>query len=508
MKVLKFLQNFVLLLCISNYSCSQNQKTKDMKTRSPAVAGQFYSAGKSELSRDVESLFSRGVDKKVKNTRAIITPHAGYVFSGEVAASAFNQIDLDRQYDNVFVITSSHRYRFNGASVYIDGNYRTPMGVVEVNYELGKELIEKHSNIFSGDANPHLDEHSLEVQLPFLQHLLKENLQIVPVIIGSQNTEEIKQIANALSPYFTQNNLFVISTDFSHYPNYEKANEVDSLTGKAILSNSPARLLKQLEENQKKNISDLSTSLCGWTSVLTLMYITANNDNYKYHKIQYKNSGDAGAGDKSRVVGYMAIAVTTKNCEIENPKSQKTGFILTEDDEKHLLNIVRQTVEEYTRTKKIPDIDPSGFGDALLKPCGAFVSIYKDGKLRGCIGNFTPSGPLWEITRDMALASATQDTRFKPASRDELPMLKYEISVLTPLRKIESIEEFELGKHGIYMTQGNRSGTFLPHVAEKTNWTAEEFLGHCARDKADIGWDGWKDPSTELYVYESIIIEE
>jgi AmmeMemoRadiSam system protein A len=125
--------------------------------------------------------------------------------------------------------------------------------------------------------------------------------------------------------------------------------------------------------------------------------------------------------------------------------------------------------------------------------------------LRGCIGTFRQDQPLWQNVMEMAQSAAFNDPRFSPLSFDELNKIDIEISVLTPLKKIKSIDEIQLGKHGIYIKKGLRSGTFLPQVATETGWTLEEFLGHCAQDKAGIGYYGWKDPDTEIYIYEAII---
>ena len=157
-------------------------------------------------------------------------------------------------------------------------------------------------------------------------------------------------------------------------------------------------------------------------------------------------------------------------------------------------------------TGQMPESTPSALPAALTTHCGAFVTLYKHSSLRGCIGSFETTAPLYSVVRDMAVASATQDFRFTPVHSSEVRDLRIEISVLTPKRRIASIDEFHLGKHGIYIKKGNRSGTFLPQVAKETGWTKEEFFGHCARDKAGIGWDDWRE--AELYVYEALVFGE
>jgi len=282
-----------------------------MKTidRQPAVAGQFYPDEQASLIKNVEMLFDEAKPQTIDNVRAIISPHAGYVYSGVVAASGFNQIDNNADFENVIVIASSHRVSFDGASIYSKGDYITPLGRVKVNKDLSQKLINEH-NCFNSLPHAHSQEHSLEVQLPFLQYKLGEKLQIVPIVIGSQSPQASSEIAAALSPYFTPQNLFVISTDFSHYPNSVDAQKADKKTAEAIISNKPQQLIDTLSSFKKQNIPHLVTNLCGWTSVLSLMYITQNIENTIYKTIEYRNSGDALYGDKQRVVGYYSIAVS------------------------------------------------------------------------------------------------------------------------------------------------------------------------------------------------------
>ncbi len=487
---------FFGFLLFSSESASQKKQID----RQPAVAGQFYPASRTELQATLKLLYAQAVaSQNIPNVLAIISPHAGYVCSGEVAASSFNQIDASKEYENIFILGSSHHIAFDGASIYSQGNFITPLGAVKVNTDLAKNLISKNK-IFSNRTDAHTQEHSLEVQLPFLQYILKKDFKIVPIVLGTQSTETCRQIAEALQPYLNRKNLFIISTDFSHYPSHRDAQEVDKAIADAILTNSSANLLRSMAEYEQKNIPNLATCLCGWTSVLTLLFMTEGNPDITFTRILYRNSGDTEYGDKNRVVGYNAITVSLKQ------KQERPGFKLSDKDKKDLLSVARNTVEQYVKNHKKLKLDENKYSETLRTNCGAFVTLKKYGTLRGCIGRFEASDPLFEVVRDMAIASSTQDYRFSPVEPDEIPELEIEISVLTPMRKITAIDEFQLGKHGIYIRKGNRSGTFLPQVAAETGWTKEEFLGHCAQDKAGLGWNGWKD--AELYVYEALVFSE
>jgi MEMO1 family protein len=503
MKVSIKYTSMILLSLFSGFGSQGQDKSGDagLVDRKPAVAGQFYPADPISLKADLSDMFAEAMPKQSGEVLAIICPHAGYVFSGEVAASSYNQLDPDKKYDNIFILASSHRMSFEGASIYSIGNYITPLGTVKVNIDLAKQLL-KDNPVFTSKTDAHISEHSLEVQLPFLQYILKNDFRIVPIILGTQSEATSKKIAEALKPYLNEKNLFVISSDFSHYPDYEDACKVDKATADAIVLNSPGKLMQVLADNDEKGIGNLATSLCGWTSVMTLEYMTEGRKDLDYKEIQYKNSGDSRMyGDKERVVGYYSIVVEKK------PGDQKdAGFSLNENEKATLLGIARETINQYIRYDKVPAIDKSKLTPRIQQPYGAFVTLKEDGQLRGCIGRFEATNPLYELVQQLAISSSTEDTRFQPVSADEIDNLDIEISVLTPMRRIYSIDEFVLGKHGIYMKKGYSSGTFLPQVADETGWTKEEFLGHCARDKARIGWDGWKD--AELYTYEAYVFGE
>ncbi len=475
---------------------------REKKNRLPYAAGRFYTGDSAKLRSELDRLFREAEPGALKQVLAVVSPHAGYVYSGKVAASAFNQIDRTKHYRNVFVIASSHRETFDGASIYYPGDYVTPLGRVKVDQKLASSLA-AGDGVFRFSPDYHDQEHSLEVQLPFLQYLLGNELNLVPVIIGTDKPETCRKIADALRPFFNHENLFVISTDFSHYPAYADAVTVDHKTAQAILSNNPEMLLKTLRENERSGTKGLATSLCGHSSVLTLLYLSSQLPDSRVHEIQYKNSGDSPYGEKDRVVGYFALAVSAPDVVIA---VQKDEFSLTAEDKDHLLKLARHTLEVYLKTGEVPAIESTSFSARLQTPVGAFVTLKKNNSLRGCIGRFEPDDPLCQVVQRMAIAAAVEDTRFPKVTFDELKKIHIEISVLTPMRKIKNPEEIELGRHGIYVKKGFRSGTFLPQVATETDWTVEEYLGHCSRDKAGIGWDGWKD--ADIFVYEAIIFGE
>jgi hypothetical protein len=205
------------------------------------------------------------------------------------------------------------------------------------------------------------------------------------------------------------------------------------------------------------------------------------------------------------VVGYNSIVVTRKEKTTRPGKAEEAPiFNFTEEEKRAMIATARKSI--YSALRLDYDGDDTPVGILKEKGCGVFVTLHLDGRLRGCIGRFTSASTLHATIREMARSAAFDDPRFPSLSRSEAHRIDIEISVLSPLKKIDSIDEFQLGRDGIYMVKGGRSGTFLPQVAEETGWTTEEFLGHCARDKAGIGWNGWKE--AELYTYQTGIVNE
>lgn len=499
----KFLLHLALLQILMVMEISSNGQSEKAEPapidRRPVVAGAFYPSSKLQLETDIEMYFDEVDQDKNIRPLAIIVPHAGYVFSASVAASGFKQIDRNSEFKHIFLIGSSHTMHFNGAAIYTQGDFITPLGKVRID-PLAKELVAKHDMILD-NPEPHEREHSLEVQLPFLQYWLKNDFSIIPIIIGGESQVVCTILAEALAPYLTKENLFIISTDFSHYPSYKNAKQSDDEIAQAILSNSATQFMKTKLKNENAGVKDLVTAMCGWTSVLTLLKITEVRSDVEYKSILYRNSGDSPHGDKDRVVGYWSIAAITKGLN-------GIDFTLTNNEKQTLLDLARTTIVNSLKGQRNTLQDEGKFSESLMANAGAFVTLRKDGQLRGCIGNFSTSTPLYKVVISMAIAAATEDSRFESVTLKEMEDLEIEISVLTPKRRINNADEFLPGKHGIYIKKGGRAGTFLPQVGVETGWSREELLGHCARDKAFIGWDGWKDKDAELYVYEAIVFEE
>ena len=481
----------ILLLMLTTNTFSQ--------IRPAYNSGRFYDSSASRLLAEINGYYEKcnGVEQKT-DLQAVIVPHAGYVFSAQVAATAYAAIDTSKHYDHIFLLGPSHYLWLDGASVNIYNDaYATPLGAVAVDRRTGKSLCNSEP-LMRYERRAHDREHCLEVQLPLLQvRFGKDMPPIVPIIISTNDMGNLKRIANVLKPYFNEHNLFVVSSDFSHYPAYDDARHVDTLTCNAVLSGSVETFVSQMQKNDSLGIANLETSACGEFPIITLLYLLQGG-HYKLSKLAYCNSGDAelADADRHRVVGYNAIAV-------ERSDDKCSNFTLSDSDKDALLSLARNSIAAALDGE---DCNPMGLPQVASIKCGAFVTLTEGGRLRGCIGHIGDDVPLGDVVCRMSKAAALEDPRFPRLTKAELQRVRIEISVLTPLKRINGIDDFVLHRDGLLVRKGYRSGTFLPQVADEVNWTKEEFFGHCSQDKAGLGWDGWR--TAELYTYRAIVFSE
>lgn len=481
--------------------------------RPAVVAGKFYDSDRGMLKNSVKDCYNSAaamapLSKREREgnerVQAVIVPHAGYVFSGVVAASAFMRINPKAHYDRIFLIGPSHHVAFDGASVAtVFDAYSTPLGNIPVDVDVCKALTEA-DDVFAYHPDAHDREHCLEVELPFLQSWMEMVPPIVPIIIGTQNMSMLVKIAKVLQAYFTPENLFVISSDFSHYPSYDDAETVDGNTGRALESGRIDDFIHAIANNDSLRVPNLYTSACGQSAIAVLLLMAQDTERksvdmkpgLRMEHVAYLNSGDSVYGGKDEVVGYHSFVLyRSEDKKMKNKDLE--GFALTDEDKRQLKNVAWNAISPERMHRKV---EPTS---VFNKKLGLFVTLTENGRLRGCIGHFGEDIPLGKITEEMAHAAAFEDPRFPPLREDELGDVSIEISVLTPLHRIHDVSEFQYGKQGIYIRKGFRGGTFLPQVADEVSWTKEEFLGHCSQDKAGLGWDGWR--TAELYTYEAII---
>ncbi|MEW6607964.1 MAG: AmmeMemoRadiSam system protein B [bacterium] len=483
-----------LSLLLPVEGCSQTQTpSKDIpqNIRQPAVAGGFYPADPTELKNQINGFLNNVQKEKIEGRIiGLMVPHAGYDYSGEVAAHCFKQLE-ELSFDTVVIIGMSHFAHFDGIAVDTSDAYQTPFGLVKIDTELTSALIKSDPKIKSL-PQVHEKEHSLEVEIPFLQRLLKE-FKIVPILMSNPNDAQVLARSLILNSK-GKNILFIASSDMTHYPPYEIANKVDKKTLSLIKEMDINELVAWLNEPHEK----CSTLLCGVGAVLTLMLVTKEFGIHQATVLNYANSGDVPIiGDKSRVVGYGAVIFAQK---------EEKAMMLDKEEQGVLLKIARRTIEDYIKNRHIPPVEVDDYPE-LQKPAGAFVTLTKNKQLRGCIGYIKAIAPVAQAVSKMAIAAATEDPRFSPVTKDELDQIKIEITVLSELTRINDIEQIEIGKHGLYMVKGYNSGLLLPQVATEQGWNREQFLTHTCY-KAGLPPNAWKEKETEIYIFTGLIFHE
>lgn len=462
------------------------------QVKKPDFAGSFYPADRLSLQTFVDTNLKeaeKDIPPISPGPFAIMAPHAGYIYSGKVAACAYNAVK-GKGYKTVILLGPSHREALRGIALYPSGAWETPLGTVQIDSAMGRKLSSMCGNI-KDNTGIFGREHSLEVQLPFLQRTL-QGFRIVPLLAGSMEEKEYQKFADALKAVLQQDKgkvLLVVSTDMSHYHPYSDAVRMDNATLRLIEGLTWDALAAGLAKGENE--------LCGAPGVITVMMVTGKLGG-EARLLKYANSGDT-AGDRSRVVGYGSVAF------LKTAKKKGGGDLLSGAEKKKLLAISRKTLEEYVSSRTPPDITVSE--QRLLERRGAFVTLNMHGQLRGCIGYIKPVAPLYKAVMEMTVAASSNDMRFRPVTRGELKNITIEISVLTPLKLINSVSEIQVGTHGLFIVHGHNSGLLLPQVATHYNWGREEFLRQTC-SKAGLPADAWKDKEAQIYIFSAQVFSE
>jgi len=514
--ILVFLFIFLYVLNCGKESNSKAEADTKMEgrfkmgqVRKPAAAGrgQFYTDDPVALTKQLTGFFGKAKKEPIPGKIiALIAPHAGYIYSGQVAAYAFKLLE-GLSFETVVVISPSHIAYFPGASIYNGGAYETPLGTIPVDTTLAGKIAGQSKRIFISDKGHGFvgtrGEHSLEVQLPFLQAVLGK-FKLVPIVIGDQDYATCEELGQALAKALEgKNALIVASSDLSHFHPYQEAVRLDSI----VISHVNAFDQEGLFEDLASGVCEA----CGGSPIVATMIAAKLLGADKAKVLKYANSGDV-TGDRSSVVGYMAGVMYDSQA---NPKKEKTkleekkvgvNLGLSEEDKEVLLNMARKTIECKVKGEKLPEFKVDA--PILKENRGAFVTIKEHGQLRGCIGYIEAIKPLYITVQEMAEAAALHDPRFPPVTPEELDKLELEISVLTPLRKIKDINEIEIGKHGILLKKGYHQGVFLPQVATEQGWDRITFLEELCYKAGVYDKNCWKEKDAELYIYSADVFTE
>jgi len=493
----------VFLLCllpvfvIRQFTAVHGHADEKSMVRQPAVAGQFYPAAPDELGRMIDQYLAQAAGPVVSGQIvALIAPHAGYVYSGPVAAYSYAQLK-GLKYDRVVVIAPSHFESFAFNSVYDGDAYATPFGNVPIDKEFATKLAKSNSliQLSSRGHKPaqQQGEHAVEVELPFLQRVLG-NFKLVPIVMGEQNYDIERALGVSLAKLLkgTNNTLIIASSDLSHYHSYDDATKMDQKTLKTIERWDYLSLSRDFEMR--------SLEACGGGPIVATMIAAERLGARQARILKYANTGDV-TGDHNRVVGYSAVALT----KAANSSASASAFSLTPNDKAFLLRLARTSVETAVHDGKLYD-PPAPDSPALLEDHGAFVTLKEKGDLRGCIGLITAVKPLYLVVRDAAVSAALRDPRFRPVSTGELSQLQYEISVITPFHRVLDVRDIQVGRDGLFMIQGQYEGILLPQVPTEQGWDRKTFLEETCL-KAGLPRQAWQDDTTDIFAFSALVFD-
>lgn len=458
--------------------------------RKAAVAGQFYAGSTAELKREVDNLLDQSATEG-PCPKVLVAPHAGYVYSGPIAAAVYGRLrNATHPIERVVLLGPSHRVAFRGIATSSATSFETPLGQVPLDREAIAK-VEKLPWVAPGDA-AHAGEHSLEVHLPFLQRCLA-GFQLVPLVVGDAAPDQVAAAIDSL--WGGPETLIVVSSDLSHFLPYEQAREKDAATCRQIEAQDPSLTGDQA---------------CGCRPLNGLLTVLKERG-LRIERVVAKNSGDT-AGSRDRVVGYGAWvvndgarhAVNSDSTGESNDDATPDNEMLSLAQRQQLLHLARSAIVHGFSRREAFEFDIAAFDSELQTPRGSFVTLNAQGRLRGCIGNLTDSRPLLHDVASNAGAAAFRDPRFAPLRPEEYPGIEVHISVLSrpsaiAIRSRAALAQFlRPGVHGVILQEGSRRATYLPSVWEKLP-DPDQFIAEL-RTKAGLPRSGWSE-HTRVSIY-------
>ncbi len=503
-RIQSFLLPFLLACCITTGTGEQ----KVSNIRPAAVAGQFYPSDAARLKLALRLFFEDALPDPIDKPVALVVPHAGYLYSGQIAADAYCKVK-GREYDVIVIVGTNHTSAgLSGISVYPRGAYRTPLGDAPIDEAVAGALLAEDSDC-RAIPEAQASEHSVEVQVPFLQTLFPA-ARIVPVVIGMPDPAMCARFGGALARVLKDKRaLIVASSDLSHFPGYEDARTVDRQALEAIARLDPAQFTEKVSSLMGRGIRNLDTVACGEAPILAVMAAAKALGATHGVVVSYANSGDVVADDRSRVVGYGSVVLAAGPGSpdlkaLSPPAEPLPSTPLQAADKKLLLKMARQSLQRYLATETIPlarNLPPR-----LRLNQGAFVTLKQHGKLRGCIGQLAGNFPLGLTTAWMAVQAGVYDSRFSPVSLQELSGLEIEISVMSPMKPIARPADIVVGRDGVVIQKNGRSAVFLPQVATEQGWSLEEMLDNLCQ-KAGLPPGSWKS-GAQFRVFQADVFSE
>ncbi len=472
---------------------------------SPLARKGWYPADAETLRTEIQRKIDAASGEPLEDVQALLLPHAGYRWSGGVAAHGIKAI-ADASYDRVVVLGPTHRLPLeNVASVPPFTHYRTPLGEVPLDVAFLRALRE-HS-VFVSNPDAHAGEHSVQIEVPLLQVALG-SFRLVPIVVGQLDADTAARMAGILSGLVDDRTLVVVSSDFTHYGGrfrYVPFTENIRENLKKLDLGAYEHIAAKDAEAFESYVSRTDATICGRHPIRVLLGMLPSSA--EAHLLTYDTSGRV-TGSYENSVSYLAAAFTGKWVRAGRVKPAQAKTRLREGDRRALLKLARDTIAyalEHEKAPRVEDLDYTPTPGAR-QVMGAFVTLHKNGRLRGCIGEIFPRRPLYKAVLAQAINAAFQDRRFPQVEADELPALHIEISALTPPRAVASYKEIEIGTHGMVIQKHGRSAVYLPQVAPEQGWDLAETLTHLSR-KAGLPADAWKEGAS-FTVFDAIVFSE
>lgn len=481
------------------------------KTREYLTIVDFYPRSPEKLDAMLDLYFSRAGYKKIPGKIVgLIGPHAGFSFSGQCAANAYKQLQdpfQTGQIERVILLGVSHRSSFHGAAVSTFDYNSTPLGKIPVDTFITKKLAKE--KLFKVSNNIMQQEHSIENHLPFLQKAFKKKkFKIVPILLSYLEEKDFKQIAAIIKKFINEKTLVIASTDFTHYGEsfgYTPFKK-DIKSNLTKLDMGIIKYIVNLDfDKYFTYIRNTNISMCGFIPVGVLIEIFADKK-HTAALMDYYKSGDMN-NDYSFSVSYASIIISKGG---KGP--MKTSLSLNEKEKKVLLAIARDTIVEYLESgRHLNGIEKKyNISKNLKETTGVFVTLKKNGHLRGCIGSLIGKSPLYLGVMDNAINATAKDYRFNPVKKEELKKINIEVSVMTPLQRIGDYKKIRLGTDGVIVKKGRYQSVFLPQVATETGWNLDQFLSNLCR-KAGLPADSYLPSEAngmEFYIFQAQVFGE
>jgi MEMO1 family protein len=468
----------------------------DKKVRRSALAGSWYEGSPDRLDSQITGLFDPVPRRVAGDVTALIEPHAGYVYSGLGAAAGYSLVQ-GRTYRRVMVLAPSHYSPFHGFSIAPATHFATPLGEVPLDLEPLETL--RQSTLHRDVPSAHVQEHSIEIQLPLLQRALP-GVPVVPLLIGRLDRKDYEHLAEELRPFAGPETLIVASSDFTHQgPRFDyQPFDADLRSNLRNLDFGAFASVVELDvEGFLGYVDETGITVCGFRPITLMLHLQAPGTQARL--VSYYTSGDV-TGDWDNSVSYLTAVF-----QRPDPHPPLQVHVLDAAARRVALRLAREAVERRARGLGPPPLPPD-LPAALYGPGACFVTLQKGTELRGCIGRIDFSTPLLDSIVSNARSACSEDPRFPAVRPDELEGLHLEISVLTPPEPVASPEHIELGRHGVILEKWGRRGVFLPQVAVDQVWTVEETLDHLAR-KAGLAPGAWRE-DTRFEVFSCQVFSE